>query len=299
MYSARAEYPQNMSESEILDLASAFDGLCVADSAKRIDNDDDNPWLLEWFFDEKPSVVALRDYAAFRNESAAAKIDFDALIIDKVPEKNWLDEVYRQLQPFSVGPFFIYGSHYKGGVPNGQIGLLIDAARAFGSGDHGTTKGCLQAMLELKAKGICPWNVLDMGTGSGILAIAAWKLWQTPILAVDNDPESIKVAQKYQALNGVSDKKGAMTCVLGDGFASADTLAKKPYDLIIANILAGPLIEMVDEAKAVCDTGGYILLSGTLVTQADDVRSAYQARGFTLRKQIDIGKWSTLVMQNG
>lgn len=299
MYSAHIELPQALSESEIFDLASAFDGLCSADSAKRIDNDDDNPWFMEWFFEEEPTIAALRDYAAFRNEAAAARLDFDAIQITKVPEKNWLDEVYQQLQPFSVGPFFIYGSHYEGGVPDGQIGLLIDAARAFGSGDHGTTKGCLQAMLDLKGKGICPWNVLDMGTGSGILAIAAWKLWQTPILAVDNDPEAIKVAQKYQALNGVSDKNGAMACVVGDGFTSPDTIRKKPYDLIIANILAGPLIEMVDEAASVCDTGGYILLSGTLVTQADDVRKAYEQRGFTLRKQIDIGKWSTLVMQNG
>lgn len=299
MYSAHIELPQALSESEILDLASAFDGLCSADSAKRIDNDDDNPWFMEWFFEEEPTIAALRDYAAFRNEAAAARLDFDAIKIAKVPDKNWLDEVYQQLQPITVGPFFIYGSHYDGGVPDGQIGLLIDAARAFGSGDHGTTKGCLQAMLDLKGKGICPWNVLDMGTGSGILAIAAWKLWQTPILAVDNDPEAIKVAQKYQALNGVSDKNGAMACVVGDGFASPDTIRKKPYDLIIANILAGPLIEMADEAASVCDTGGYILLSGTLVTQADDVRTAYEQRGFTLRKQIDIGKWSTLVMQNG
>jgi len=298
MYSASIQLPKELSESEIFDLASAFEGLCSADSAKRIDNDDENPWLMQWYFEEKPSIDALRDYATFRNAAVSNRFDFESIIIEQVPDKNWLDEVYQQLQPFSVGPFFIYGSHYKGIVPEGQIGLLIDAARAFGSGDHGTTKGCLQAMLDLKGKGICPWNILDMGTGSGILAIAAWKLWQTPILAVDNDPEAVKVAMKYQSLNGVSDKKGAMECVVGDGFQSEDTLRKKPYDLIIANILAGPLIEMVAEAKVVCDTGGYILLSGTLVTQVDEVRNAYEAHGFILRKQIDIGKWSTLVMQN-
>lgn len=299
MYVARLEFPAHLSESEVFDLASAFDDITQAASTRRIDQDDDKPWLSLWYFDNSPALQDLTSRLEIQLALYGQNLDLPAPQIEKLEDKNWLEEVYRAHPPFSVGPFFIYGSHFEEGAPDGQIGLMIDAATAFGSGDHGTTKGCIQAMLDLKAKGICPWNILDMGTGSGILAIAAWKLWHTPITAIDNDPEAVRIAEKYQALNEVKSGQGGMNCETGDGFNAALCAQKKPYELILANILAGPLIEMAPELKAVCDKPGYVILSGMLTTQADDVQAAYEAQSFTLKKRIDIGKWSTLSLQCG
>lgn len=296
LYSASLEFPADIDESEVYDLACAFEGLAIGHVSKRIDQDDDKPWFVQWYFDDKPEKTDLVARLGIHGQMHGRALPTEGLVIDIVAEKNWLAEVYQELQPFSVGPFFIYGSHYEDGVPDGQIGLLIDAATAFGSGDHGTTKGCLQAMLDMKGKGHCPWNVLDMGTGSGILAIAAWKLWQTPITAIDNDAESVRVAEKYRDLNGVNASTSGMSCAVGDGFQSDLCQKKKPYDLVIANILAGPLIEMAGDVHAVCDHLGTIILSGMLRTQADDVRKAYEAQGFQVQRQIDIDKWSTLVL---
>ena len=298
MFIAHLEFPYNLSESEVMHLASAYEHLACGHIAKRIDQDDTKPWYVEWYFDEKPSKAELSSSLAIQAKITETEIDSSSLTIAPLEEKNWLESVYQELKPFSIGPFFIYGSHYEGDVPEGQMGMLIDAATAFGSGDHGTTKGCLQAMLDLKGKGICPWNVLDMGTGSGILSVATWKLWQTPITAVDIDEESIRVAKKYRDLNKVPDSKTGMYCEAGDGFQTPIVQRKKPYDLVIANILAGPLIDMAGELKDVCDDLGYVILSGMLKTQADEVRAAYEAQGMVFKNRIDIDKWSTLVLQN-
>lgn len=279
-------------------LASALDDLSSGHIAKRIDKDDDKPWFVEWYFEDQPTKADIASRLGIAAVMFQKEIDTTHLNIEPLIEKNWLEAVYEELKPFSVGPFFIYGSHYEGSVPEGQIGMLIDAATAFGSGDHGTTKGCLQAMLELKGKGICPWNVLDMGTGSGILAIGAWKLWQTPITAVDIDEESVRVAKKYRDLNNVPTENTGMVCEAGDGFNTEIVQRKKPFDMVIANILAGPLIEMAGALKEVCDNLGYVILSGMLTNQADDVRAAYEQQGMNFVKRIDIGKWSTLVFQN-
>ncbi|MAE50176.1 MAG: hypothetical protein CMH27_00015 [Micavibrio sp.] len=292
------EFPAILSESEVFDLASALEDISEGHISRRIDHDDLKPWFLQWYFTEHPTKADIASRLAIQAKLLGHEIDTTDLSIEPVPDKNWLEEVYQGLKPFNVGPFFIYGSHYNEAVPDGMIGMQIDAATAFGSGDHGTTKGCLQAMLDMKGKGHCPWNVLDMGTGSGILSIAAWKLWQTPITAIDNDAESVRVAEKYRDINGVNASAGGMTCAVGDGFQAALCQQKKPYDLIIANILAGPLIEMAPDVKAVCDELGQVILSGMLRTQAADVRAAYEAQGFTVDRQIDIDKWSSLVLLN-
>lgn len=213
-------------------------------------------------------------------------------------DTDWLAQSYQQFPAFSVGPFFIYGSHHEEQVPEDQHGLLIDAATAFGSGEHGTTKGCLLAMLDLKEKGVCPWNVLDMGTGSGILGIAAWKLWKTPVLAVDNDEEAVRVACHHRDVNKVPSGTSDMICKAGDGFHTPSVQDKKPFDLVIANILAVTLKEMVGDLKAVTDKNGFVILSGILITQAADVLAVYGKAGFSLRKRYEIAEWSTLVLQN-
>lgn len=273
----------------------------------RENNQDAQPWILEWVLGTKPQTEKLSDrikiMAAVQNVHDIETLEF-VWAIEEIPSDiDWLERSYKKFPPFSVGPFFIYGSHYdteqdENSVPDGQIGLQIDAATAFGSGEHETTKGCLMAMLDLKGLGVCPWNVLDMGTGSGILAIAAWKLWKTPILAVDHDAESVRVSKHHQALNGVSDAASALTCEVGDGFSAQIAIKKKPYELIIANILAGPLIEMSIDVPPLIDENGYIILSGILNEQADDVLSAYEALDLTLKKRYEMSQWTTLLLHN-
>lgn len=223
-------------------------------------------------------------------------IDKDALIIEEIKDENWLEKAYSEHAPFSVGPFYIYGSHVVDPAPAGQIGLLIDAVTAFGSGDHGTTKGCLEALVAMKEQGACPENILDMGTGSGILGIASYKLWQTSVTAIDIEEESIRVACKYRDLNHVPDDKAGMICAAGDGFHTEIVKQRAPFDLVMANILAGPLIEMAADLVAVLQKPGHVILSGMLTTQADGVQAAYTALGLSLKTRTDIGKWSTLVL---
>lgn len=288
--------PADFRDETITLIGQSFGGLEVSFSALRQGNHL-GPWVLEWLFEDEPSAVFLNSHLhAEIGETVKLPATLDWQIAP-VPDKDWLAVSYEEFKPFSVGPFFIYGSHYESDAPEGQIGLQIDAATAFGSGEHGTTKGCLQAMLDLKGQGACPWNVLDMGTGSGILAIAAWKLWKTPILAVDNDAEAVRVARVHQKSNGVPEGSTEMLCVCGDGFAEPTTQKRKPYDLVIANILASSLKEMAEDLKAVTDQNGYIILSGILNAQAQSVQERFEPLGFALRKSYCIGDWTTLVMQ--
>lgn len=276
--------------------------LSDASSALREGNRHTGAWTLEWITQDRPrkqDVMARLALQQAAHGLSGLHIASGDLSIEEIPEINWLEKCYREFPPFSVGPFFIHGSHHDGPAPEGQITLRIDAATAFGSGEHETTKGCLQAMLDLKGMGVCPWNILDMGTGSGILGIAAWKLWKAPVLAIDNDPESVRVAQRHAEMNGVSLGKTAISCACGDGFHTPEAERQKPYELILANILAGPVIEMAPDLCRMLDENGYAVLSGMLVEQADLVASAYEGEGLTFKKRYDLGEWTTLVMHKG
>lgn len=300
MYSVKANFPADYTEESLMTLSEALFDITDGSSARRADNDHENAWIIEWYCAEGitpvPAEFILRLSIQGKIRNIPMPLKEQDLIVAEVPDENWLEKVYEQLAPFSVGPFYIYGSHVKDAPPEGQIPLLIDAATAFGSGEHGTTKGCLQAMLDLKGRGICPWNVLDMGTGSGILAIAAYKLWHTPITAVDIEEESVRVAGHYRDMNSVPEGKTGMLCAAGDGFRTEIVQERKPFDLIIANILAGPLKDMVADLIGVADKNAYVILSGMLIKQADEVLAVYEQQGCTLKSRFDIGKWSTLVL---
>lgn len=294
MYAITLRVSDKVSEDILCLVSEAMEAIAPSNHCVK----NGNEWTLAWYCPDRIDTITARriidDYLVIR------EIDFPAytLSIDHVPDQDWLAESYKGFQPFSVGPFFLYGSHFDGTVPQGQIGLQIDAATAFGSGEHETTKGCLMAMLDLKGRGLCPWNVLDMGTGSGILAIAAWKLWKTPILAVDIDEESIRVSQHHALINSVPKGSGKITFAAGNGFDALITQDKKPYELIIANILAGPLIEMAQDLCDCLDENGYVVLSGILNTQAGLVIDAYTKRGLTLKERRDLSEWTTLIFQS-
>jgi len=300
LHTIRFKPQSDLNDDQAYLLAEGLVDIALSSSAIRENRKHNAPWILEWITEDQPeidAVISRLSLQAAAYDIPAGEINGNDISIEKTPDIDWLQKVYEEFKPFSIGPFFIHGSHYEDDVPTGQIGLQIDAATAFGSGEHETTSGCLKAMLDLKGKGVCPWNILDMGTGSGILAIAAWKLWQSPILAVDNDPESIVVTNRHAGMNGLTLDKACLLSDCGDGFNTPIVSKKKPYELILANILAGPVIEMAPALVSTLDDNGYVVLSGMLTEQVNLVASAYEGEGLTYKKQYDIGEWTTLVMQ--
>ncbi|MCC6598831.1 MAG: 50S ribosomal protein L11 methyltransferase [Alphaproteobacteria bacterium] len=308
MFNTCITLPAAIGEHGIRKIVDAFGALEIQCSVSRQSGDAD--WDMQFLSEDRPDIRALQTILHETLETLQEGLgpslsdlppNFSEEArwqVHELEDIDWLAHSYRQFPPFSVGPFFIHGSHYDGAIPQSQMALQIDAATAFGSGEHGTTRGCLEALLDLKGRGACPWNVLDMGTGSGILALAAWKLWKTPVLAVDDDPEAVRMAAHHQSINGVPDGAMQMSCVCGDGFAEELTQARKPYDLIIANILAVTLREMAPALKAVSDENGYVVLSGILNTQAQSVIECYALQDMVLKNRIEIGEWSTLTLQN-
>lgn len=296
MYTARITLSDRLQDNLFSILSSIFEDKVLGHS--MFEDQGKGVWSLQLIFQDHPTSTVLNSVIEEINamKGIDSKVVFlDTWDVEHLPDRDWLAETYRQFPPFSVGPFFIFGSHYKEEIPPGQIPLKIDAAHAFGSGEHETTKGCLLAMLELKEQGVCPWNVLDAGTGSGILAIAAWKLWKTPVLAIDNDEEAVKVARHYRDENGVPGDSAGMSCIEGDAFKDKSVLSKKPFDLVIANILAAPLKEGASDLEYLCDENGYMILSGILNEQAEGVIDAYTSCGLSMRKHDIYGEWSTLL----
>lgn len=216
------------------------------------------------------------------------------IVFERLPEKDWLRHVHENFPPVEAGRFFIYGSHYDGTLPDHLVPLCIDAATAFGSGEHETTKGCLTAFDKLAAQNTFK-NALDMGCGSGILAIAITKIWAAAkVVAVDIDPESIIVTERHATMNGCKD---ILKTEAGDGYAAAAVAENAPYDLIAANILAGPLMDMAPDLEKYLAPGGYCVLSGLLGRQETAVTAAHTAVGLVPVDSITVGEWRALVLQ--
>ncbi len=210
--------------------------------------------------------------------------------IKKLPHKNWLEENRKQFPPIECGPFFIYCSYYEGDLPQDKITLKLNAALAFGSGEHETTRGCLRALERLQNT-LSPKHILDLGCGSGILAIAASKIWPTAsLLATDFDHFAVKTTQT----NAKENNTPHVTSLFSDGF---EAIESKDFDLIIANILADPLISFAPSVAEHLKPSGYLILSGLLERQASDVQAAYEKQGLILKDAFHINTWSTLILQ--
>lgn len=214
--------------------------------------------------------------------------------LELLPETDWLEQTWESFPPRQVGPFYIYGSHTQTVPPADLIGLEINAATAFGSGEHETTSGCLMALSDLKEQGMMFTRPLDMGCGSGILAMAIAKLWGVSVLAVDNDPESVRVTLSNAQMNGCAT---FIEGVCNEGFEGEVVQSHGPFDLVTANILANPLCLMAASLVQTCQPGARIILSGLLTRQKNDVVSAYEVVGATLVGEKIIGDWSTLILQ--
>jgi ribosomal protein L11 methyltransferase len=238
------------------------------------------------YFEDQPDDTELALMAAIYGAKP--------FVVSEVPETDWVAHVKRELQPVEAGRFFVYGSHDADKVPDGAIALLIEAAMAFGTGHHGTTRGCLLALDRLDRAGFRGRNVADIGCGTAVLAMAAAALWGLPVIASDIDPVAVDVAVANAAANGLADR---VTCVEAAGFAHPALAAKTPYDLVFANILKGPLLDLAPAMAAHVKTSGYAILSGILNGQADEVAAAYKRAGFMLTARDELGEWTTLVLK--
>ena len=215
-------------------------------------------------------------------------------VVSEVPDQDWVAKVRRELPPVEAGRFCVYGSHDAALLPEGRIGLLIEAAMAFGTGHHGTTLGCLRAYDRLLNDAQRFDNVLDLGCGTAVLAMSAARMGAASVLASDIDPVAVEVALANVKANGL---EGRVGCVESIGFDSPVVQAGAPFDLIFANILKGPLIELAPDMAAHLAPGGLAILSGLLIEQAEDIVEVYQAQGFDLKTREDLSEWSALTLR--
>lgn len=213
--------------------------------------------------------------------------------IHQLPETDWVSETQSGLTPVIAGRFFVHGSHDKDNIPEGtKHPILIDAGMAFGTGHHGTTKGCLVIFDELLNDGFKPRSVLDLGCGAGILAIAAaMALPKTPILASDIDKDAVDVSLQNAMLNNTNQ---TISIFQADGF-QADRLANKQFELIFANILAGPLMGLASDIFNATTPNGKVILSGILTEQAETVANTFVKAGFDVEPKITLDEWTSLL----
>ncbi|KZX96154.1 ribosomal protein L11 methyltransferase [Sulfitobacter sp. HI0027] len=243
-------------------------------------------WEVGGYFEEAPDTAALAVLA----KAMGAK-DFT---VSELPETDWVAHVRRELAPVEAGRFFVYGSHDADKVPDDCEPLLIEAAMAFGTGHHGTTLGCLRALDRLAGEGFHGKNVVDIGCGTAVLAMAAARIWPEPVLASDIDEVAVEVAQANVDANNLS---GRVTCVEAAGFDHPQLAEAAPFDLVFANILKGPLVALAPDMAGALQPAGYAILSGLLNEQADEVIEVYAQSGINLVHRESIGDWTTLTLQ--
>lgn len=248
--------------------------------------DDSGLWEVGGYFEAAPDDTALTVLAV----AMGAK----PFVVSELPETDWVAHVRRELAPVEAGRFFVYGSHDADKVPENCEPLLIEAAMAFGTGHHGTTLGCLRALDRLAVDGFHGKNVVDIGCGTAVLAMAAARLWPQTVLASDIDEVAVEVAAANVTANGLD---GRVTCVEAAGFDHPDLAAAAPFDLVFANILKGPLVALAPDMAQAMQPGGYAILSGILNEQADDVIKIYARSGINLNHRESIVDWTTLTLR--
>ena len=243
-------------------------------------------WEVGAFFLEVPDDIELA--------LLAAAFEAQPFVVSEVPDEDWVDKVRRELTPVVAGRFFVYGSHDADKVPEGRQALLIEAAMAFGTGHHGTTLGCLMALDRLLDQGFHAQNVIDVGCGTAVLAMAAAKVWPIEVIASDIDALAVDVAEANVTANGLT---GRIRCIEAAGFDTPDLDPDMRFDLIFANILKGPLVVLAPDLAARAAPGSFAILSGILNEQADEVVGVYEAQGYGLAHRAEFGEWTTLTLQ--
>lgn len=269
----------------------ALDGDNTALLASEIETGSDKgKWQLDAIFQDRPDEALLN--ASLSLAAAAAGVPLPAYNLSELAQKDWLKENLISFAPVSVGRYYIYGSHIQDPPPKTKLSLKIDAATAFGSGEHFTTKGCLTAMEEI-SRFKRPKNILDMGCGSGILGLAAALTFRTNVMAADIDPESVRVTKENAKINRLS---RYITARAGNGYKPMIIRSKAPYDLVFSNILARPLTLMAKDLASVLAPDGLAVLSGLLYRQEAWVLDAHRRVGLQLKKRYRLEGWSTLIV---
>ncbi len=261
------------------------------DAVSTFELQEGGQWLIECTSYNEPDTSRIGMKLAVL--AAAHGIAEPEMTKEPLASIDWVTQTYLSFPPITAGRFFIHGSHHKKPVPKGKMGLQIEAAMAFGSGEHATTQGCLRAISELAAKGRIK-DALDMGCGSGILAFALAKLAHVPVIGVDIDELSIEIAQENAKLNRVHK---LVKLYAANGYAAEAVRRHGKFDLIVANILARPLAKMSPSLRRHLQPGGTVILSGLLHRQEPLVINAHRAQGLRLVKRFRLGDWSTLVLK--
>jgi len=245
-------------------------------------------WLIHAYFDHEPKTEEL---------SRLARLGGGEPRLEQLGEADWVRMSQAGLQPIRAGRFYVHTPMHRG-APPGTVPFEIDASLAFGTGQHATTSGCLAALDGLERAGARFTNIADIGTGTGLLAFAGLALWpEAKCIATDIDPIAVDVARDNAAINHVKvgHGPGELLLAAADGMHSPMLAARAPFDLIVANILAGPLIELAPDFAKALTRGGTIVLAGLLDTQADGVSRAYENEGLTLHSR-GAGEWPVLVL---
>ena len=243
-------------------------------------------WEVGLYFDTEPNEIVLALLAASHGAQPFA--------ISRLEDLDWVALVRRELTPVEAGRFFVHGSHDADKVPPDAVALRIEAAMAFGTGHHGTTRGCLEAIDRLADDlSVSPQRIVDIGCGTGVLAMAAARVWPHVVLACDNDPVAVDTARANVLSNGLV---GRVEVVEAAGFGHPVLEKAAPFDLVLANILKEPLIELAPDMAANLRPGGVVILSGLLAFQAEAVIAAYEAEGMGLCRHDDDEEWATLEM---
>lgn len=267
----------------------ALQPCCMAISTFR--NEKDGGWRIEGLTHAEPDRKAIR--RLFAKAARKAGIETPKAKIQLQPPRDWVAENFADFPPIRIGRYFIHGSHFEGVLPAGLVSVKLDAGQAFGSGEHGSTAACLMVLdgLAKKRRFLKP---LDMGCGSGILALAMAKTWRVPVWASDIDGEAVRVTARNARLNRLG---ASVRAARGPGYRTAAVSRARPFDLIVANILTRPLCQMAGDLARHLEPGGVAVVSGFLERDGRRILQAHRAFGLRLQQSLSIAGWQTVVMK--
>jgi ribosomal protein L11 methyltransferase len=287
---ARASLSEGQARRIFDALADSFD---PAQTAVAVSDDGDGRWTISLHFKEAPNEAAVRALIAL----AAGPEIANAFVFETAAAKDWVTASLAGLAPVVAGRFLVHGAHDRARVPSNRLGIEIEAALAFGTGHHATTRGCLLALDRIvrRTRRCRPLRrVLDLGTGSGVLAIAAARALRPRVLASDNDARAVAAARANAAKNHAA---SFVAVIRADGLKARRLRERVPFDLILANILLAPLKVFAAPLARLIGQHGTVVLSGVLARQANAALAAYRAQGLTLERRVDLEGWTTLVLR--